>query len=170
MNWQAVGAMGEILGAFAVLITLGYLAAQVRQNTQAMKRSALSSVRDIYQLTENNERYIAALMKSQRNEELTPEDRAHMVERFMTIMRGLEGMWVQHQLGALSLTQVEQHLELLRWALSMPEARRMWVHVAHAFDPQFCTVVDRQVLAENAPISGMTKAFMALDPEWQDQS
>ncbi len=30
MNWEAIGAVGEILGAFAVVLTLGYLAVQVR--------------------------------------------------------------------------------------------------------------------------------------------
>jgi hypothetical protein len=36
MNWQAVGAIGEILGALAVLITLVYLSKQIRQNTRSM--------------------------------------------------------------------------------------------------------------------------------------
>jgi len=30
VNWEAIGAIGEILGAFAVILTLGYLALQVR--------------------------------------------------------------------------------------------------------------------------------------------
>ena len=30
MNWEAIGAIGEILGAFAVVITLLYLALQIR--------------------------------------------------------------------------------------------------------------------------------------------
>jgi hypothetical protein len=36
MNWDAIGAMGEILGALAVLVTLIYLAVQIRQNTSAV--------------------------------------------------------------------------------------------------------------------------------------
>ena len=34
MNWEAIGAIGEITGATAVVITLIYLAVQVRQNSQ----------------------------------------------------------------------------------------------------------------------------------------
>jgi hypothetical protein len=30
MNWEAIGAIGEILGALAVVLTLGYLAVQIR--------------------------------------------------------------------------------------------------------------------------------------------
>ena len=33
MDWEAIGAVGEILGAIAVLVTLFYLASQIRQNT-----------------------------------------------------------------------------------------------------------------------------------------
>lgn len=35
MNWEAIGAAGEILGAAAVVVTLLYLALQVRHNTLA---------------------------------------------------------------------------------------------------------------------------------------
>jgi hypothetical protein len=34
MNWEALGAIGEIVGAVAVVVTLGYLAVQIRQNTR----------------------------------------------------------------------------------------------------------------------------------------
>ena len=35
MNWEAIGAIGEILGAAAVVLTLGYLAIQVRHAKNA---------------------------------------------------------------------------------------------------------------------------------------
>ena len=35
MNWDAVGAIGEIVGALAVVATLGYLASQIRQTRKA---------------------------------------------------------------------------------------------------------------------------------------
>ncbi len=34
MNWDAVGAIAELLGAIGVIISLVYLAAQIRQNTR----------------------------------------------------------------------------------------------------------------------------------------
>lgn len=36
MSWDAIAAIGELLGAAAVLVTLIYLAAQIRQNTAAV--------------------------------------------------------------------------------------------------------------------------------------
>ena len=44
MNWEAIGAIGEVLGAAAVVVTLGYLAVQIRQNSQAVKNSAAQSL------------------------------------------------------------------------------------------------------------------------------
>lgn len=37
MNWEAIGAIGEILGAGAVVITLIYLTAQLKQNSQQIR-------------------------------------------------------------------------------------------------------------------------------------
>ena len=39
MNWDAIGAIGQMLGSIAVFITLGYLAVQVRQARTDLQRS-----------------------------------------------------------------------------------------------------------------------------------
>ena len=39
MNWDALGAIGEIIGAIAVVITLGFLAIQIRYSTRSMDES-----------------------------------------------------------------------------------------------------------------------------------
>ena len=43
INWDALGASGEIIGAIAVLITLLYLANQSRINTLAINRAAIQA-------------------------------------------------------------------------------------------------------------------------------
>jgi hypothetical protein len=40
MNWDAIGAVGEILGALAVFASLVYLALQIKQNTLSLRASA----------------------------------------------------------------------------------------------------------------------------------
>jgi hypothetical protein len=44
MNWDAIGAIGEILGSIAVLISLVYLAIQIRSNTDRLRFEASQSV------------------------------------------------------------------------------------------------------------------------------
>ena len=40
MNWVATGAVGEVLGAIAVVATLLYLTREVRQNARSLSISA----------------------------------------------------------------------------------------------------------------------------------
>ena len=44
MNWEAIGAIGEVAGAAGVIITLAYLAIQIRQNTRAIRLSTVHSI------------------------------------------------------------------------------------------------------------------------------
>ena len=41
MNWEAVGAIGEIIGAVAVVVTLVYLSIQIRQSNREARASTL---------------------------------------------------------------------------------------------------------------------------------
>ena len=41
MNWDAIGAVGEILGALAVFVTLIYLAIQTRDNVKVLRARAV---------------------------------------------------------------------------------------------------------------------------------
>ena len=40
MNWDALGALSELVGAVAVIVTLAYLAIQIRDNNKMMRASA----------------------------------------------------------------------------------------------------------------------------------
>ena len=57
VNWEAISAIGQIVGAFAVVISLIYVASEVRRNTRATQLAAMRSMHDafnrwIQQLTE----------------------------------------------------------------------------------------------------------------------
>jgi len=51
MNWEAIGAVGEIVGAIAVVATLAYLAAQIRQNTRQSEIQTSNLRQSIYAAT-----------------------------------------------------------------------------------------------------------------------
>ena len=44
MNWDAIGAIGEVVGALGVICTLAYLAVQIRQNTESVKTSTVQAM------------------------------------------------------------------------------------------------------------------------------
>ncbi len=43
MNWEAIGAISEVFGAIAVVLTLIYLATQIKQNTESGRDAAMIS-------------------------------------------------------------------------------------------------------------------------------
>jgi hypothetical protein len=46
MDWSAIGAIAEIIGAAGVVVSLMYLAYQVRQNTRATKAGTRQALAD----------------------------------------------------------------------------------------------------------------------------
>ena len=60
MNWNAIGALGETIGAIAVIISLIYLALQIRAQTREAR------LQSSYQMTEAFREAISSLQDSQR--------------------------------------------------------------------------------------------------------
>jgi hypothetical protein len=47
VNWDAVGALAELAGAVGVVVTLGYLASQIRQNSKLLRASTTASSNEV---------------------------------------------------------------------------------------------------------------------------
>jgi hypothetical protein len=67
MNWDAIGAVGEVLGSIAVFITLGYLAIQVRyarsETSRALSHGRMDANRELLKL-DMDEEYLSARIKA----------------------------------------------------------------------------------------------------------
>ena len=62
MNWEAIGAVGETIGALAVIISLIYVAVQIRAQTREAR------LQSSYQITEAFREAISSLQDAQRAE------------------------------------------------------------------------------------------------------
>jgi len=75
MNWDALGAIGELVGAAAVVLTLGYLAIQVRQSAnQSSANTGWTILNEFNRMQEvllANPHITDLLEKLQSDEELT---------------------------------------------------------------------------------------------------
>ena len=49
MNWEAIGAVGELVGGVAVIATLVYLAIQVRHSKELLERNEKIALSQVYQ-------------------------------------------------------------------------------------------------------------------------
>lgn len=92
MNWEALGAIGEILGAVGVLASLVYLSLQIRANTEQTRLAIVENImaREI----ENRERLVDSEVPGlsvaiEEGQELTAEQQ----RKFGFYMQGLFQAW-----------------------------------------------------------------------------
>lgn len=106
MNWEAIGAIGEIVGAIAVVITLLYLASQTKQNTKATHAQATASVAAEMEsnlLAIANDGFLAmAYEKAMNREPLSQQEEIRLGFWWAAFVRGAHSHLVQDGLGNLS--------------------------------------------------------------------
>ncbi len=106
MNWDAAGAIGEILGAIVVFATLLYLAQQVRQSVNLARSSQNMSLLDAYgdfntQIACNPD--VADLMVTYQKEPESVSEREavqlrHLAYRYGNLIIGAELAYSQGQI------------------------------------------------------------------------
>ena len=107
MNWEAVGAVGEVLGALAVFATLVYLAVQIRQNTSALQSSASQAVHENFALWYGQTQSDPVLLEvSIRGMEdysaLSTIERAQFIALFMNFSIHTQNAFYKWREGSLS--------------------------------------------------------------------
>ncbi len=102
MNWEAIGAIGEITGATAVVITLLYLARQVQHARREQQITAVRANRNErreYFTTARDSPYLPGILcKSQAGEALTPEEEQRLLFHNSAAWSLLYSEWIQTQL------------------------------------------------------------------------
>jgi len=151
MNWEAIGAVGEVLGALGVIATLGYLAVQIRQNTRSIKDSAFqeiaSSVGELTMLLGNNQQSSAILRRGILSPDDLSEDEwfqfsmlAHgIINNYQTIywmnVRGL----IDDSLWTATASNLSAQMKL-------PGYQAWWKRNPFALTTEFTEYVEREIL------------------------
>jgi len=128
MNWEAVGAIGEVTGAILILVTLVYLSIQIRQNTIQQKREELVSVQHgqntvVGQL--RDPQVFGAYVRTAEDRQPTIEDRG---TSFAWVLQYLNHFQVVHELYRTGALDEEQFQLWLGYAVAVvaPKGIRRW--------------------------------------------
>jgi hypothetical protein len=146
MNWDAVGAIGEIVGALAVVISLVYLASQIR--TQNRESRAAS----VHQVIEGYRSSIAALHEPEMADiwvagiadfdSLAPAQRLRFVVYMTVALRSFEDAYFQWREGRLETDVWNALLTPLIDVKSTSAFDRFWELRRHHFRAEFADYVD----------------------------
>ncbi len=156
MTLEELGNLSEIIGAIAVVISLVYLAVQIRQNTAQIRESSQVSrlllqenfvsgqEQLIRSFLENEEMFRVWRLGSTTSDELSGDDR----ERFGLLLYGqMYRYHVMYQASALEPLEHERcRIQIDRFA-AMPAFRSWWSRQrsGFAFDPDFVYFVDDRI-------------------------
>ncbi|WOJ92324.1 hypothetical protein R0135_11055 [Congregibacter variabilis] len=110
MNWDAISATAEVLGALAVIVTLIYLAVQLRQQNTVTKAQIEQQRADsviqlvgVLSATENRALYTQVVMDSSlTSADLSEEENVHLRIIVSPIRANFENTYRQFQSGYIS--------------------------------------------------------------------
>ena len=148
MNWDAVSAVSQIVGVIVVVVTLIYLAAQVRQGNvfarlQARQRMIEQAESELYAQMAD-----PSITHANVKEGALSEDEQAKLSLFLiNFLRQREWEWFLHQEGVIDSSVFHAYREVIAIHLGTPRGRRWWERLGRrAFDPGFVDQVN-QVLA-----------------------
>lgn len=141
MNWDAISAIGEIIGATAVVVTLAYLAVQIRNSTriarsatrQAIASMAFSQGNDLVadrSLTE-------ALLKDFKGEDVDEADWVRLLARNYMAMRHYENIHYQYLTGMIEPDEWHGFRRNLSSVLQWRSMQAYWQNEDHYYSDSF---------------------------------
>jgi len=146
VNWDAIGAVAEILGTLGVIVTVVYLAVQIRQNSQLVASSLADSIRN--GLNEST-RIIAGDREAARIFRTGIHDRAALSETDGFQFDALMTLTFYGQQQAFVNNQIDSSAAI-KWLLSLPGPRLWWSDYSHLLSDGFRNYVN-QLLEKQPP-------------------
>ena len=148
MDLTQLANLGEFVGGVAVLLTLIYLAAQIRQNTRSVEAAALDSSANIlsavrqsvYENSEVAHIYHAGMADP---DQLSEEERLRFRLLVHNVFFALLNSYKQGRLTGSSDQSIGAIAPLLQRLLPTPGYSWFWTHFKNEFDPTFRAEVDQ---------------------------
>jgi hypothetical protein len=138
-----------VIGAFGVIVSLIYLAVQIRENTQAMQREATQDIiRSLNELgrfiIESPDLAALFLKASERPEELTAEERLRFQMLITFALSTFELAIGYHRDKMLSDEHIELHAQGIRPLFENPVVVEWWEEGAKGmFSPELRDLVSK---------------------------
>lgn len=150
MDWDAVAAIAELIGAIGVILTLVYLAVQVRGNTKVMSAQARHAISELVLRisifrAENADR----IAKLESGVELTDGDRQFQYWSHVQLLLHAETYFHHHELGLMPDAHWRGYSRYMARYVLSPSFKEVWDDIGPGFSEDFARWVD--VLLVSSP-------------------
>jgi hypothetical protein len=156
MNWEAIGAIGELIGAIGVIVTLVYLAYQIRQNTDHLEKSTLAAKAAAQNasneaLRENRKAIFESAemaeifyLGNQNPEKLEAVPKLRYRLLMQNVIEVMLEIFTQTLVTSFSPeTWKSQGITLVKRVLATPGGQWFWKNFAHNYPADFQAEIDR---------------------------
>jgi hypothetical protein len=147
---QDLGNLGEFLGALGVIVSLVYLATQIRQYTGAVRRS-------VWNETVGEMSGFVALIGGDADTarvwelgladspDLSRADRLRFSLLLMWYLHAFARSYALHHERKIDPDFWEAHMEILRWIIKQPGVKRWWPTARAQIPANFADFVEREM-------------------------
>ena len=147
MSLESLGNIGEFLGGIVVVVTLFYLAFQIRQNTQSLRSEsyarALERVAEMQARFASDSDLAGLVLKGTRDAQaLSEEERARFSWTFYEMFGAFEFMFHQAQKGVLEDEVWDRWSATMSFWVSLAGVRTWWHSKPTPFTLSFSSHVD----------------------------
>ena len=147
--WDAIGAIGDFVGGVGVILTLGYLAVQIRQNTRAQHYDTHLKSRSMiaeFQKLQANPATADIWLRGMKNpQELTAEELWSFKNLLYLFMNPIEGRAIAPN---TSLVDVGAAIDFIADSAGF---RHWWKDARHVYDKTFRDLVDERLGQARTP-------------------
>jgi len=148
MNWEAIGAIGEVVGATAVFISLLYLALQIRNSRRSDQivaaAGAASTVQNwIAQIARDESLYDLYRRGITEYESLSRAEKGRYSLLLFQLFRSVETGWVQLQMGLVDAGFWAGVEETITYVFRTTGGIRFLAKNSRFFRADFCAAVQK---------------------------
>ena len=150
MNWDVISAVGEVVGSIAVVVTLVYLAVQIRQNTESLRMTAEL---DVSQQTAEFAARVRAQPDIVRIRDLVADDPTRLTDNEIAQFRWVlvelfclyEGQYHVFQKGHISESSWSAKANMLRGLLASRIVFEWWRERMCPLSDEFFNYIDNSL-------------------------
>jgi hypothetical protein len=148
MNWEALGAVSELVGAVGVIATLIYLAAQIRQNSAVVRsatRQAISTQQADFgmQVAANPDlRAAIANWLNVQSSQSSPDEQLRDQFFLRSALRMFENQYHQNKDGTFEDIVWSGYVENMKRLVAQPAFRKWWTESRALYSSDFAGFVD----------------------------
>jgi len=146
---ENLGNIGDFIGGIGVVITLVYLASQIRQNTRSLRLSSIQQVMGTSVSVLNDAAsgpLPAVFAKLETGQRTSDEEYAQLVLYVYSMLTAQWQLFHQYKNGMIDQEIYDAYMVRMKMLLRTPVSRDVWQkRVKSSFPADFQAIVERQI-------------------------